>query len=239
MDYLIDIASKSGSENSNTENDMDQKKIKNKDMIDNPTALPDTTAPSITDLCAVDPDRGIDQNEYADTTAPSITNPCAVDPDGDINQNEYADNKNVASGLNVNSKNNNKKRSLSPCPSSSSSLTLLPKAQKPSSFCSNRNTKYSFSNTLDMNSSIATTSTQVHTLYHPRLFIGIPTAVGYQIFPTDVPFPVGDLPSGPSIGHLNVNTVNQPPPSLPNFNAQGSSSSNKASFHTEESLLRR
>ena len=61
----------------------------------------------------------------------------------------------------------------------------------------------------------------------PQLFMGLPTAVGYQLFPCNLEIPPHLLPSGPSIGHINMNpalgsihsVTNIPTPSMSSVSA--------------------
>lgn len=95
--------------------------------------------------------------------------------------------------------------------SSSSSLTSLSNVHRNrSSSRSNRTIKQSFTKMSNISSSITASTTQGPTSMEPRIFMGIPTAVGYQMFPTNISFPVGAFPTGPSIGHLQFNMVDQP-----------------------------
>ena len=107
--------------------------------------------------------------------------------------------------------------------SSSSSFTSLSNVHRNrSSSRSNRTIKQSFTKMSNNSSSITASTTQGPTSMEPRIFMGIPTAVGYQMFPTNISFPVGAFPTGPSIGHLQLNMVDQPC-TLPAPHAQVSS----------------
>ena len=79
---------------------------------------------------------------------------------------------------------------------------------------SNRISKQTFVDMSAISSSIATPARPTPHSTQPRLFMGIPTAVGFQLFPTNVKMPAYAFPTGPSIGHINTyptfQGVNQP-----------------------------
>lgn len=88
-------------------------------------------------------------------------------------------------------------------------------------------------------SSITASTTPAPTSFQPLLFMGIPTSVGYQMFPTNIPLPPGAFPTGPSIGHLDFNPVNRAIPSAPTFQYQAQCDVlNMSNNHKDSSLHR-
>ena len=97
-----------------------------------------------------------------------------------------------------------RKYSRSPSPSSSSSSSLRSYSNRKDYGSSSRSNSSIKQSTFTNTSNITPSTTQGPASFEPRLFMGIPTAVGYQMFPTNVPFPLGAFPTGPSIGHINT-----------------------------------
>ena len=129
------------------------------------------------------------------------------------------------------SKKRKSKRRHHRLPSEESSLCVDRDA--PSKFVDVLNmTNYSAINTSTPCSAITDSTNMLQSVTQPTLFMGIPNAVGFQLFPTTLRIPPNTALSGPSIGHINTSSQ----PSIPVSQMQNTISSSGAylqSFSSE------
>ena len=67
-------------------------------------------------------------------------------------------------------------------------------------------TNFSSINTSTPCSAITDSTNMLQSMTQPTLFMGIPTAVGFQMFPTTLKIPPNTVLSGPSIGHIDTSS---------------------------------